>query len=326
MTKNISELDIIYISYDEPNCEENYAKLLDVAPWAKRVHGVKGSDAAHKAAARLSETARFISVDADNVVDPSFFDQEIDFDHVKFKDKVISWSAKNIINGLEYGNGGLKCWPVDYVLNMKSHEEAEDDTHKVDFCWDNGYVQMNNCYCETINNASALQAWRAGFREGVKMTLDRGKKVSGNIKDKIWWGNYHRLLIWMSVGEDVENGLWAIYGARLGCYMTNCTDWDFVNVRDFEWLTKFFYEDSKKFFTNERDTKVCKKSNIQYSEDLLRIEIKRLGEEIQNKLGISVGNLDSSSSKFFKEVYVGLPRTGNYITEEDLNQLRKINK
>ena len=37
------------------------------------------------------------------------------------------------------------------------------------------------------------------------------------------------------VGTDVENGLWAIHGARQGLYKTMCTDWDYVQVRDFEY-------------------------------------------------------------------------------------------
>ena len=55
------DCDIIYLSYDEPNAEQNYADLCKKVPWAKRVHGVEGSDAAHKACARLSETDRFIT-------------------------------------------------------------------------------------------------------------------------------------------------------------------------------------------------------------------------------------------------------------------------
>ena len=51
----ILDLDFVFISYKEPNCEENFADLLNKVPWAKRVHGVKGFDNAHKAAA---ETAR----------------------------------------------------------------------------------------------------------------------------------------------------------------------------------------------------------------------------------------------------------------------------
>ena len=55
MKLKIAEQDIIYLSYDEPNAEENYADLLSKVPWAKRVHGVYGSDAAHKACAELCE-------------------------------------------------------------------------------------------------------------------------------------------------------------------------------------------------------------------------------------------------------------------------------
>ena len=61
MKLKLAEIDIIYLSYDEPNAEENYADLLAKVPWAKRVHGIKGSDAAHKACATLSETDRFLT-------------------------------------------------------------------------------------------------------------------------------------------------------------------------------------------------------------------------------------------------------------------------
>ena len=35
MKVKIAELDIIYLSYDEPNAEKNYADLLTKVPWAK---------------------------------------------------------------------------------------------------------------------------------------------------------------------------------------------------------------------------------------------------------------------------------------------------
>ena len=35
----VIDFDIIYLSYDEPNAEENYANLLTKVPWAKRIHG-----------------------------------------------------------------------------------------------------------------------------------------------------------------------------------------------------------------------------------------------------------------------------------------------
>ena len=52
----VNDLDFVYISYMEPNKEQNWADLKNKVPWAKRVDGVKGFDSAHKAAAELAET------------------------------------------------------------------------------------------------------------------------------------------------------------------------------------------------------------------------------------------------------------------------------
>ena len=75
---SISDFDIFYISYDEPNKEENWAKLQNIAPWAQRIDGVKGFDSAHKAAAQASATEKFITVEGDNIVYPESFDLQRD--------------------------------------------------------------------------------------------------------------------------------------------------------------------------------------------------------------------------------------------------------
>lgn len=287
----LAEIDVIFISYDEPNADQNYAELTRILPWAKRVHGIKGSDAAHKAAANLSETDRFVSVDADNIVDPEFFQQTIPLTDEN-KDFVFSWCGRNAVNGLIYGNGGLKCWTKDFVLNMKTHEAADDgDTENhLEFCFDPRYYQMNDSFSTSYINGSPYQAWRAGFREGVKMSLNRGAKTD-NIKN-VWWQNYERLLIWCSIGADVKNGLWAMYGARKGCYMTMCTDWEHTNVRDFEYLSQLWIDES----------------SVVNEENLLE-KIKYYGNELRNKLQIEVADMDENSSKFFKSVYHNMPRT-----------------
>lgn len=293
MTDNLlylAELDVIFISYDEPNADKNYSELIRIIPWAKRVHGVKGSDSAHKAAANLSETDRFISVDADNVVEPDFFQQTIKIDDEN-KDFIFSWCGKNIVNGLTYGNGGLKCWTKEHVLNMRTHENADegDTENHLEFCFDPKYYQMLECYSTSYINSSPFQAWRAGFREGVKMSLNRGVKTD-NIKN-VWWQNYERLLIWMNVGSDVKNGLWAMYGARMGCYLTMCTDWDHVQVRDFEYLREMWHEEEK--ITTE---------------DNLLEKIKETGNYLKNNLQIEIADMDANSSIFFKTVYRNTPR------------------
>ena len=295
----VLDYDIIYLSYDEPNAEENYADLCSKIPWAKRVHGVEGSDAAHKACAELSETDRFITVDGDNKIISEFLSQEIDFgEHTDLEHSVISWCGKNVINGLLYGNGGLKCWPKDYVLNMRTHENADpDNPHaQVDFCWDLKYIQQNSCYSNVYNNATPQQAWRAGFREGVKMTLDQGVKPTQEDFLKGHWKNLHRLWIWLMVGADVENGRWAIYGAREGLYKTMCTDWDYVQVRDFKYLNSLW---------NEIEPKV--------SIEGLQDSIEELGNKLKQELDIPIAlePLDAEESKFFKTVYQNPSRNPN---------------
>ena len=298
----MTEFDIVFMSFDEPNADYNYADLLTKAPWAKRSHGVKGSDACHKAAAKLAETDRFITIDADNIVREDFFNAEVDLGQVGEND-VISWAGKNIVNGLVYGNGGIKCWPKHVVEQMKSHEAAVTASAQVDFCWDIHYVQMNNVYSDVMNNASPLQAWRAGFREGVKMSLVGGVTVDPRkLKQLIHPKNYQRLLVWCSVGEDVQNGLWAMYGARLGCYLTNLKrdEFNFVDVRDFDWLVNYFNKVVQPSITNTEQ---------------LRNETRRLGVILQQELELDIADLDTFGSKFFKSTYVNPNRLGPMIRE-----------
>ena len=289
MKIKIAELDIIFLSYDEPNAEKNWADLKNKVPWAKRVHGILGSDAAHKECARISETDRFVTVDGDNTIKQEFLDQVLDFDtHANLEKSVISWCGQNIINGLMYGNGGLKCWPREYVLNMKTHENADpyNVQAKVDFCWDAQYIQQNSCFSLTHNNFTPKQAWRAGFREGVKLSLNRGERVAHSEFLKGHPKNLNMLYIWTMVGSDVKNGEWAIYGAREGLEMTMLSDWDYVNVRDFTHLDELWAN---------RD---------ELPEEILHNEIWNIGNNLINQLQLPISTqpLSQEQSIFFKTV------------------------
>ena len=278
----VIEFDVVFLSYDEPNADVHYADLCTKVPWAKRVHGVKGSDHAHKAAAELSETDWFITVDADNIVDPKFFNIDLDMSDPKIR--VYGWCGKNVINGLRYGNGGLKIWNKEFVLNMKTHENSESDRGQVDFCWEDGYRNFPLTFSESIITGSPFQAWRAGFREGVKMTLLDGVKVPPQeIKERIWWHNIHRLRMWSTVGSHEENGKYAVLGARMGTWMTNCTDWNYVDVRDFEILKNIY--------------------NHNIDHNTVEEDIKEFGERIKLRLGLDWPWLDPEQSKFTLDLY-----------------------
>lgn len=313
---SITEYDLFFISYDEPNKEENWAKLQELAPWAKRVDGVKGFDSAHKACAEQSETERFITVDGDNIVYPSFFDLQFAIPE-KLKDATLSWGGRNIINGLCYGNGGLKLWTKEFVLNMRTHENATRDEEKVDFCWDDKYVQLNNVYSDTCPNGSPFQAFRAGFREGVKMTLDRGVKAGdGVIKNYMHDKNFKRLLIWASIGADIDNGIWAIYGTRLGIYMANINkSFDIAQISDYDWFKQYFYSEiAPKFEGNQ--TERCIKTGQKWDKNVLIAESGALLSPLQKSLGLNIADFNIEQSIFFKSVYEAPRRTASPIVTE----------
>lgn len=287
---DIADLDCIYLSYDEPKKEEFWLKIKnELCPYAKRVDGVKGSDAAHKAAAEASDTERFILIDGDNMPNEEFFNIQLDFTGLddSFHKAQFRWKAINHINGLRYGNGGMSSWTKEYVMNMKTHETSKGDhATQVDFCMDskdNLYWAMWDCYSTTYPNQTPFQAWRAGFREGVKMCLDRGAKPTVNdFKERVASRNLNNLTIWHNVGTDVENGIWAIYGARFGTFLTMLSDWNHVDVMWFDNLADIWQD--------HVDMDPEKQANI-------------IGEALQDKLGLPICTLSPEQSKFFKRHY-----------------------
>jgi hypothetical protein len=244
MKIDIADLDCIYLSYDEPQKEEFWVRIRNMVPWARRVDGVRGSDAAHKAAAAASETERFILIDGDNLPDERFFNFTLEFPNEQWEQAVFRWRARNHVNGLMYGNGGISSWTRTFVNTMRTHENTDGrDETVVEFCFDPLYWPMHDCYSTTYPNGSAFHAWRAGFREGVKMCLDAGKKPTvAEFRERVHKRNLDHLTIWHNVGRDAEHGAWAMAGARQGTYQTMLTDWDYREVQSFDCLEKIWKE------------------------------------------------------------------------------------
>ena len=280
---DIADLDCVYLSYDEPRKEEFWAKISIQIPWAKRVDGVKGSDAAHKAAAAISDTERFILIDGDNLPNIKFFDQQLVLSDANYNN-VFRWKAYNNINGLTYGNGGLSCWTKQFINNMRTHEASLGENHtQVEFCWNDGYIAMNDVWSTTYPNQSPYHAWRAGFREGVKMCLDRGVKPSlMDFQTRVSLGNMRNLSIWHNIGYDAEYGNWAMLGARMGTYLTMLDSWDHKLVHDFDELQKLFDSEFADLEFNNRD-------------------MDFYGNHLNIKLGLDILIEDAEYSRFFKK-------------------------
>jgi hypothetical protein len=303
---DVADLDVVYLSYDEPNKEEFWVKIRNMVPWAVRVDGVKGSDAAHKAAAAASNTERFILIDGDNLPDAEFFNQTLEFPNDEYEQAVFRWRARNHVNGLMYGNGGVSSWTRTFVDRMQTHENTDGRTEtEVEFCFDPLYWAMHDCYSTTYPNGSAFQAWRAGFREGVKMCLNRGAKPTlEEFKHSVHRRNLDHLTIWHNIGTDVDHGEWAIAGARQGTYMTMLTNWDYRWVQNFDALNDLWL-------------------TVKDSEP--RMLSNRLGVDLGTQLDLPVCIFEAEQSRFFKQHYRSdWHNQGVMIREIDV--IRKIEK
>jgi len=161
-------LDVFFISMGEVGAEENFQRLLQFAPNAKRVTDVNGIYAVHKACALQSTTENFYVVDADAWIVDRF-----DFLWKPSKRKlhwgvpetecVINWLSINPVNGLIYGYGAVKMFPrTPFLVDTEWTVDMSSSIVKVAI---NKDIVSN----ETRFNVTPESAWIGAFRECAKL-------------------------------------------------------------------------------------------------------------------------------------------------------------
>jgi hypothetical protein len=110
--------------------------------------------------------------------------------------------------------------------------------------------------------------------------------------------------------------------------MTNLTDWDFVQVRDFEYLNSLFDEIKEPFRASAMDPMgiKCYKTGFCWSKDYMWEQVNDLGDKLRKGLGMEIAELGEHESRFFKAAHTNMPRMNKMFTEEELNELRRINR
>ena len=225
--------DIFFISYQEPNAEENWLKLKSKFPRAQRIHGVKGIHQAHLAAAVQASTEMFYVVDGDAEISNDF-----DFEYYVpafERDVVYVWQSENPVNGLIYGYGGVKLLPTEKVLNMKL--DSIDMTLSIS----NRFRSMPTISNITKFNTDPFNTWKSAFRECVKLS---SKVVDENYDEE----TDSRLQTWCSIGKERSFGSYALDGARSGReygYENLGNKENLLKINDFDWL-KLLYEQRTK--------------------------------------------------------------------------------
>lgn len=154
--------DVFFVSYDEPMADAHWGILKSNVAAARRVHGVAGIHAAHRHCANISRTSHFFVIDADNEVLDYDFTYKVPSYDAQY---VHLWQAKNPLNGLVYGWGGVKLFPKRLVKQMS--ESTLDMTTSFEL------KIMPEVKSVTHFNYAPFETWRSAFREAVKLTLAR---------------------------------------------------------------------------------------------------------------------------------------------------------
>jgi len=188
--------DIIFISYNEPTADDNFASLKQRFPLAKRVNGIKGIHQAHIAAAKKSMTKMFWVVDADAVILNSF-----DFSHEVSEwdlDVVHVWRSLNPVVDLSYGYGGVKLLPKQMTITM--------DTNTTDMTMNisSKFKAMEEVSNITAFNTDSFSTWRSAFRECCKLAVINNQE------------SLSRLSAWCELNNNAPYGFYAHLGALAG--------------------------------------------------------------------------------------------------------------
>lgn len=230
IVSKLKPYDIVFISYNEPNADENYKKLCDRFPRAKRVHGVKGIHNAHIEAAKLVDTCMFWVVDGDaEIADDFNFDHQVSSYE---KDIVHVWRSKNPVNDLIYGYGGVKLLPTQLTINMDLSKP--DMTTSIS----NKFKAIKSVSNTTTFNTDPFNTWKSAFRECAKLS----SKVIDRQKDE---ETIYRLDTWCKLGDNREYGNYSIAGAKAGRSYGESNQGNLEalkKINDFDWLKRIFDE------------------------------------------------------------------------------------
>jgi hypothetical protein len=226
--------EIFFISYQEPNADENWTKLKSKFPIAQRIHGVKGIHQAHIAAAKQSFTKMFYVVDGDSVIADDFnFNYEL---NKLEKGHVHVWHSQNPVNGLVYGYGGVKLLPKLETISMDV--TRPDMTTSIS----KHFKEMPTISNVTAFNTDPFNAWKSAFRECVKLSskiIDRQKSEE----------TLHRLEAWCTLGLNRPFGQDAIAGAIAGKEYGSANKDNLEalkKINDFDWLKEYYEQQTKK--------------------------------------------------------------------------------
>ena len=215
------------MSYNESNANQNWDKLRDRFPYAKKLSGVKGIHQAHKTAATISLSNMLWIVDGDSTILDSF---NFEDPEGVWEESVYVYRAKNPVNDLEYGWGGIKLLPRYYAMRITN--DTVDMTTSVA----PHFTAVNQIASITNFNTDPFSTWKSAFRECVKLS---SKVIDRQVDTE----TEKRLDTWCTVGANKPFGEYCIQGALAGREygIANKDNKDALKlINNFGWLREQF--------------------------------------------------------------------------------------
>ncbi|MDZ4087803.1 MAG: hypothetical protein U1E69_13500 [Tabrizicola sp.] len=300
-TARLRDFPAVFLSYDEPWADRNWLDLKAILPRAVRVHGVKGLDACHKAAAAAVPGDWVVTVDADTRISPALADAPVDASLLTGNFR-LDWLARNVVNGLWSGNGCVKLWPKALIAEMRTHEAAPDGTLSLDHDvaairhGKSAQVTMPERAVRTDPAATAFHAFRAGLRETA--FLRSLAEQSAQRQGKAGWQSESDLLrlimIWCMVGRQALNGRWMLYGARLGMALADLwPDWDLRQINDHDAISQLWTQRIQPRFQRGRPRS---NEGVAWNWAALEADLAELARRISDLGGPELPELDAAKS------------------------------
>jgi len=219
--------DIVFISYDEPDAEQNWQTLVERFPRAQRVHGVKGMEMALEAAADLAQTPWYFAVFAKTRLYEQF-DFSFVPDYMQ-QPKHYIFNARNTVNGLEYGHMGIIMYNSQGIRKVNQTKDFGVD-YTLSFAHES--IPILSCYGEF--DQTPYHTWRTAFREASKLAYFEYERPTVD-------GAY-RLNIWQTQASG-PYAEWCLRGANDGVEFFKNSDRQLSTIKQafrWEWLRDYF--------------------------------------------------------------------------------------
>ena len=221
--------DIIFISYDEPDADANWAVLQDRYPRAKRIHGIQGMETALEVAADTAQTPWYFAVFAKTRLHEGF-DFSYAPDYMQ-QPKHYIFNCKNTVNDLEYGHMGIVLYNSQGIRKVNAANNFGID-YTLSFPHES--VPVLSCYGSF--DQTPYHTWRTAFRETAKLAYF--ESLSPSVE-----GAY-RLNVWRTQAQGPYAD-WCLRGANDGLEFFNTTDSKLDTLKQsfrWEWLRSYFKE------------------------------------------------------------------------------------